>query len=96
MSSISRHVIVKGRVQGVAFRWATREKARELGLCGWVRNLADGRVELLVEGTDESVGSFLAWLAKGPPLARVAGLEQSESTPAGHLDFEILATAYRA
>lgn len=65
------HGFVSGRVQGVFFRAAAADKARELGLDGWVRNLPDGRVEVLAAGDREALKSFTAWLHEGPPPARV-------------------------
>ena len=70
-----RRVFVEGLVQGVAFRYHAREEARALGLTGWVRNLADGRVETLFGGPEPAVEAFLAWLRRGPPAAAVGGLE---------------------
>lgn len=64
-------VVVRGRVQGVGFRWFARERARRLGLAGWVRNREDGSVEAAVSGRDEDVKAFLAMLAAGPSGARV-------------------------
>lgn len=64
-------VRVRGRVQGVGFRWATLARARELGLAGWVRNCRDGAVEIHAGGSTESVERFLAWCASGPSGARV-------------------------
>jgi len=68
------HAIVSGRVQGVSFRAATLFEARRLGLVGWVRNLADGTVELEAEGPDEPIAALLAWCEHGPPAARVTGV----------------------
>jgi acylphosphatase len=65
---------VTGRVQGVAFRASTVEEARTLGLTGWVRNLADGSVELEAQGDDARVGELLVWCGHGPPAARVSGV----------------------
>lgn len=65
------HVFVSGRVQGVWFRGSTAERARELGLGGWVRNLADGRVEAVFEGPADAVDRALAFVHEGPPHARV-------------------------
>ena len=62
---------VSGRVQGVGFRAAARRQASKLGLNGWVRNLADGRVETLAQGNDAAVQAFEQWLAGGPTAARV-------------------------
>lgn len=62
---------VSGRVQGVGFRAATQGEARRLGLCGWARNLADGRVEVLAQGEPGAVRQLEQWLWQGPRLARV-------------------------
>ena len=72
--------LVTGRVQGVAFRASTVDKAREHGLTGWVRNLADGSVELEAQGDELRVAALLSWCAHGPPAARVADVfvEQRE------------------
>jgi acylphosphatase len=84
-------VWIAGRVQGVAFRYATREEAAALGLGGWVRNLPDGRVEALFDGPAEKVEAVLRWCAKGPPAARVTNVETREEDPppAPPSDFEI-------
>lgn len=73
--NIRVHVFVSGRVQGVFFRSNTKGKAEELCLTGWVRNLADGRVEAVFEGEEENVGKMLQWCRKGPEYARVNGVE---------------------
>jgi len=65
------HVWVRGRVQGVFFRDSTRQAAERLGLCGWVRNLPDGRVEGVFEGDRPSCEKALDFVRKGPPSARV-------------------------
>jgi acylphosphatase len=70
-----RRVIVRGRVQGVGFRWFVREHARTLRLAGWVRNLPDGMVELEVEGPDDRVAELLAYVSEGPDGAVVAGVD---------------------
>jgi acylphosphatase len=69
------HARVSGRVQGVFFRAWTRNQALELGLKGWVRNLPDGRVELMAQGAEETLARFLDCLRQGPPLARVGDVE---------------------
>ena len=68
-------VRIDGRVQGVWFRGATRERATELGLDGWVRNLPDGSVEALFEGPHAAVEQALEFVRKGPPLARVTRVQ---------------------
>ena len=74
-SEITLHGFVRGRVQGVFFRAETRNKAVELGLRGWVRNVADGRVEVLICGSKLATDAMKEWLAGGPPLARVDSLQ---------------------
>lgn len=66
------HLVVSGLVQGVAFRAYTVDEARRLGLAGWVRNLADGRVEVLAEGDRAALEALARWCERGPPAARVA------------------------
>ena len=88
--TIRRRVIVRGKVQGVAFRAYTRSAARKALVTGWVRNLPDGSVEALVEGTPEMVNSMVAWLRKGPPLSSVDDVRIYEEKPSGEFqDFEI-------
>lgn len=67
--------IVSGRVQGVYFRQSTAEKARNLGLGGWVQNLPDGRVEGLAQGDPAALETLKAWLHRGPAAARVDDLQ---------------------
>ena len=67
--------VVTGRVQGVWFRAATRDKAKQLGVNGYVRNLASGTVEFVAEGDDSEVDRFIQWARQGPPLARVDDVE---------------------
>jgi acylphosphatase len=69
-------VVVRGRVQGVAFRAATLDEARRIGgLSGWVKNLPDRSVEVLAEGERAGVEALLSWCRHGPPAARVEGVE---------------------
>ena len=72
-ATVRAHVLVKGRVQGVAYRAFTYHEATRQGLNGWVRNLYDGQVEVEVEGDRATIESFIGLLKKGPPLARVDG-----------------------
>lgn len=67
--------LVSGKVQGVCFRASTQEKALGLGLTGWARNLSDGRVEVLASGDGQQLDVLERWLQKGPPLAKVTGIE---------------------
>ncbi|MCP3917551.1 MAG: acylphosphatase [bacterium] len=84
------HVLVSGRVQGVAFRWHTRDAARAIGVRGWVRNVDDGRVEVHCEGPEDKLELFLAFLAEGPPASRVTGLEREPAGTQGADSFEIV------
>jgi acylphosphatase len=72
---------VCGRVQGVAFRYYAQAEAGRLGVCGWVRNNADGSVEVWAEGAEDSVKSFLDWLSHGPSHARVDSVKSDWQTP---------------
>jgi acylphosphatase len=81
------HVKVTGVVQGVGFRWFVRERARRLGLDGWVRNLPDGSVEVLAEGEAEQLDLLRGELRRGPDGAAVEELveiTQRADAPAGH------------
>ena len=69
------HLLVTGRVQGVWYRGSTVQRARDLGLVGWVRNLRDGRVEAVAEGERSSLEALLAWANEGPPSAKVDDVE---------------------
>lgn len=69
---------VSGKVQGVGFRAATVRQAHQLKLGGWVRNLSDGRVQVLLQGDHDAVDRMLSWLLRGPPLASVTGVTHEE------------------
>jgi acylphosphatase len=72
------HLIVKGRVQGVGFRWYVVDEARRLGLAGWVRNNRDGSVELCAGGAPEALRSLESHVRKGPTGSRVSDVEHVE------------------
>jgi len=80
------HVFIEGRVQGVFFRAHTKEKAEELNLSGWVRNLPDGRVEAVFEGEKSNIEKMIAWCHVGPPLARVEKVEVKWEEPKGEFE----------
>jgi acylphosphatase len=82
-------VLLEGRVQGVNFRHHTRLEAHRLSVAGWVRNLPDGRVEAVLEGTREAVEELLIWTRHGPDWARVTGLAIHDETPQGERGFDI-------
>ena len=71
MAKVRFHVWINGRVQGVCFRAYTQEKAEELNLTGWVKNLQDGRVEAVFEGEEEDVIEMIKWCHRGPAYAQV-------------------------
>ncbi len=77
----ARRYIVRGRVQGVGFRWFVDFEARQLGLAGWVRNLPDGTVEALAMGTQEQLAALYQKLKKGPRAARVDEVLESPAEP---------------
>lgn len=77
------HVVISGRVQGVWFRQSTEDRARQLGVTGWVRNLPDGRVEATAEGPQEAVEALVAFCRQGPPASRVVGVAVEWAAPTG-------------
>ena len=91
MSSVVRHIVVSGRVQGVGFRYALADEARSRGIEGWVRNRRDGSVEAMIAGDADAVDALVAWARHGPPSAHVSGVEIEASE--GSFDgFDIVAT----
>lgn len=80
MAKSCAHVYISGYVQGVAFRYYTIRQAKNLGVTGWVRNLRDGRVEVLVEGEESQVNQLVNWCRQGPPAAHVTDI-QTEIQP---------------
>lgn len=75
-----RRYVVRGRVQGVGFRFFVSRQAEALGVRGWVRNLPDGTVEAVAAGDESQVASFERVLATGPTFARVDGVEVADTT----------------
>jgi acylphosphatase len=78
----ARRYIVRGRVQGVGFRWFVEREARILGLVGWVRNNEDSTVELLAAGDAEKLVALKARLKEGPRASRVDAVDEFEASPA--------------
>jgi len=88
---VRAHVFLGGRVQGVFFRQNTLIQARRLGVKGWVRNLADGRVEAVFEGDEPAVNKVVAYCRYGPKNAEVQKVEVSNESYSGEFDdFKIL------
>jgi acylphosphatase len=93
-----RHVVIRGRVQGVGYRAFTEYAALEQGLEGWVRNRRDGEVEAVFAGSPEAVAAVIEACRRGPPGARVDAIEErqgtaGESAMRGHEQFSVLPTA---
>ena len=84
------HVRVTGFVQGVCFRAETAERARALGVGGWVRNAPDGAVEAVFEGDEQRVASLVAWCRRGPAGARVDDVAVTWEEPQGERGFQVL------
>lgn len=94
MTATRAHLWISGQVQGVNFRYYTRQQALRLGLTGWVRNLWDGRVEVLLEGEEAFVRQMVDWCHTGPSAAYVVGVEIEWESSSGTLDnFDIQTTA---
>ena len=86
---IRRRVLISGRVQGVAFRDSCQRMATEQGVAGWVRNLGDGRVEAVFEGTVEQVDRMMEWVHDGPRLANVVDIAVQTEPAQGLTEFVV-------
>jgi acylphosphatase len=86
---VRKHVVVRGEVQGVGYRWTARHRARQLGVTGFARNTEDGSVDVEVEGAEVAVAEMLDWLASGPPSAIVTSIEVTDAEESGDTTFEI-------
>lgn len=84
-----KRVVVMGHVQGVFFRDSCREEARRHAVAGWVTNRADGSVEAVFEGDDAAVRAMVEWARRGPPLARVTGVDVTDERPEGLDGFSV-------
>lgn len=82
-------MIAHGRVQGVSFREALREKARQVGVTGWARNRVDGSMEAALEGPSVQVEEVVGWCAEGPEAAKVSRLDVIEEEPQGIMGFRV-------
>ena len=81
MSVVARRLAIRGRVQGVGFRYAMVEAAEAAGIAGWVRNRRDGSVEAVVQGDGAAVLAVVAWCERGPPGADVTHVEVVDMDP---------------
>lgn len=84
------HCFISGKVQGVWYRASTKEEAGKLGVTGWVRNLPDGRVEVMICGEQSKVETLYAWLRQGPPRANVTEVAREELPWREYVEFEAL------
>jgi acylphosphatase len=89
----SKRLIISGRVQGVGYREWMVEKARALGVSGWVRNRIDGSVEALVAGDTAAVEELLRLCRRGPRMAEVVSIDEDLADPPEHFGFRKVPTA---
>lgn len=89
MTVVRAHVWVSGRVQGVWYRQSCADAARASGVCGWVRNTADGRVEAVFEGASDAVERMVSWCGVGPPRASVSAVDVIREEPEGLGGFSV-------
>lgn len=86
----ARRFVVRGRVQGVGFRWFVEREAHILNIAGWVRNNPDGTVEILAQGTRDQLAGLHSRLREGPRAARIDAVDVSEAQPAaGMTSFQV-------
>ena len=78
--TVTKRLVISGRVQGVGFRFYMERKAREHGVAGWVRNRRDGTVEAMIQGRAEAVEAMIAWARRGPSSAVVAEVQITDGT----------------
>jgi acylphosphatase len=78
------HLLIRGRVQGVGYRFFVQDVARALGLAGWVRNLPDGNVEAFAEGSRPAIEMFIEKLEQGPSMAHVESIAVDWQSPQNH------------
>jgi acylphosphatase len=90
MATLRLHLVIRGTVQGVMFRESLRREAERKGVAGWTRNLADGRVEAVLEGSEAAVQAVEEWCHRGPPDAVVQGVEARSEAPQHETGFRVL------
>ena len=88
-ATVQYRITVKGRVQGVGFRWSALREASALGVSGFVRNMPDGSVYIEAEGTRANLDLLVAWCHEGPGLGHVSSVNVSEYPCRGHAGFEV-------
>ena len=89
-SKVRAHIFVSGIVQGVFFRASVKERAQDMGLRGWVKNLEDGRVEIVFEGKKEKIQEIIDWIKSEPGMWKIENIQLEWQTFRGEFDgFEI-------
>lgn len=86
----TKHLFIKGKVQGVFFRATAKETAEVLGVTGWVRNTVDGDVEVLATGNDDQLSAFIDWCRQGPPRSVVTALVVEDTEEKLFSEFKVL------
>jgi acylphosphatase len=86
MDTVTRHLVIRGRVQGVGYRWSMVQAAKRLGVRGWVRNRRDGSVEALAAGDADAVEALVRWARQGPAGARVDAVDVADAGADGAPD----------
>jgi acylphosphatase len=86
---VRRHLFISGHVQGVGFRAKAQRQAETLGVNGWVANLPDGRVEVVIEGEPALVDQLVDWCRSGPARATITDVTIESEAPAGESSFSI-------
>ncbi|HLN46943.1 MAG TPA: acylphosphatase [Magnetospirillaceae bacterium] len=88
------HLRIRGRVQGVFYRASAVEQARDLGLTGWIRNRHDGSIEVIAEGSSDSLSVFRSWCQHGPPGANVREVDETKASASGEfVEFRVRSDA---
>lgn len=75
---IAKHIQITGKVQGVFFRKSAKQKANELDIFGWVKNIVDNKVEIVAQGSEENINKFIIWCRQGPSNAEVKNIQIEE------------------
>ena len=88
----AKRLVIRGRVQGVGYRYAMVDAAMASGVTGWVRNRRDGSVEALVQGEPAAIESIIAWCRRGPSTARVSAIDEIDALDEAVTGFELRPT----